>query len=172
MSNMVLEKIIAEYIDSLSYVKSIDGFLVKTTTLVIELEDLCRDNTCSVEEYLYKVLTDQRVEKYLKSYACYLDNIVDAVKRDPRHKKIRKYLDILVKALSSYECRPGYGMEISVETPSALWVKEYREKEIPVSTKKPLLKSRIRRLSAEEMIISMFYASIILFIIYLILNVF
>ena len=167
-----LKRIIADYVDSLSYVKSIDGFLIKTTTLVYMIEDLCRNARCDPGEVLERVLGSPEVRRYLSIYSCYRDNIVGLISTDPRHKKLRKYVEVLGKALSSAECRGDmYHMEVSVETPPAVWAKE--KASIPVIYEERPRRRLLRRpRDPEGIIIGIWTISIILFILYIILGFF
>ncbi len=165
-----LNRIIADYVDSLSYVKSIDGFLIKTTTLVYMIEDLCRNARCDPGDVLARVLGSPNVRRYLSIYSCYRDNIINQIISDPRHKKLRKYIEVIGEALSSVECRGDmYHMKISVETPPAVWAKE--EAGIPV-----VYESRPRKRvfrpprDPESIIIGIWTISIILFILYFLLG--
>ena len=166
------DRFVEEYADRLSYVRSIDGFLVKTSTLILELEDLCKDGGCDPAEYLRRILSDQRVGKYLMSFSCYTDTIIHLVSSDPRHRKLRKYLDIIVDALNKYGCSSGFRAEISVETPPALWVKESRigAGERYVERVRPVRRKPSRGRDPEDIVVSLFYISIISLIAYVLIR--
>ncbi len=123
----MIEKYASELRDSLTYVRSIDGFLIKLGTLVIELEDLCRDSGCSVGDYLGNILSHDLLRDTLGRFSCYVDDIVESINNDPRHKILRKYIDVIRGALTNIPCRREFMVEKT--TPPALWLKESRERE-------------------------------------------
>jgi hypothetical protein len=129
----MIEKYVVELRDSLMYVRSIDGFLIKLGTLVIELEDLCRDSSCSVEDYLRSILGNELLRDVLGRFSCYIDDIIESINNDPRHKTLRKYTDVIRDVLTNIPCRKG--VEVEKTTPPALWFKESREREEGVKVK-------------------------------------
>ncbi len=173
-----LDDIVKNYIDSLSYVKSIDGFLIKTTTMVYNVEDYCRLAGCDPVETVERVLSDERVKKYLVAFSCYRDNIVSQINSDPRYKKLRRYTSILSSVLGSLECRgEAAHASIAVETPPALWVKEEAEGKasprrsfevLPPST---LIESKRNSESiVEKILLGLLVLSIILIILYFLIG--
>jgi hypothetical protein len=166
-----VDQLISDYITGLSYVKSVDGFLIKTSTLIYGIEDYCSKAGCDPSSLLEDILRRDHVRKYLKAFACYRDNILSSISSDPRYKNIRKYEEIIRKVLSEIECEGTVSAEISVETPPALWVKEAHET-IPKGRPSPRMgPHRItspQRVS--QILLGLLVASIILFIIYLLLG--
>jgi hypothetical protein len=129
----MIEKYVSEFRDSLMYVRSIDGFLIKLGTLVMELEDLCRDGGCSVEDHLRGILGNELLREVLGKFSCYLDDIVESINNDPRHKALRKYIGVIKEVLASIPCKRE--AEVEKTTPPALWLKESREREEGVRIK-------------------------------------
>ncbi len=176
-----LEEITASYINSLSYVKSIDGFLIKTTTMVYNVEEYCRVMGCDPVETVRDILMDPRVRRFLTPFSCYRDNISSQVSSDPRYKKLRKYLDAILGVLETLECkgRWTYHSEIIVETPPALWYKESREAEERSTGARPpgaVLSPRPHRLKVvepgvvEKVLLGMMILSLILIIMYFLMG--
>ncbi|MCD6301143.1 MAG: hypothetical protein J7L82_03630, partial [Staphylothermus sp.] len=128
-SGYFAEKYVDELDYALSYIHSIDGFLVKLGTIVHELEDICKDSEeCNVHSIIKEILMHPKLRKSLSSFSCYTGEIVEMINSDPRHKVLRKYVNILKESLEQIECvKKGRG--VSVHTPEALWVKERKEKE-------------------------------------------
>ncbi|ADI31715.1 hypothetical protein [Staphylothermus hellenicus] len=168
MSSYIVEKYVVELADSLSYVRSIDGFLVKLGTIVVSLEDDCRNiSNCDPAVLLENILMHEKLSRYLSRFSCYLEDIVDAINSDPRHKVLRKYIGVLRGVLERIKCVESPGIQKT--TPPALWVKEYREQMRPVKPVHKLsLYFRLKK-NTESSLTMILLLSIILYVISLII---
>ena len=123
------EDIVKYFVDSVSYVRSVDGFLVKLGSTIYAIEDRCREPSCDTRGAVKAFLDNRAVEQRLARLKCHWDMARDLITSDPRHAVLRKYLDLLDEKMSSLECvSPG---SLVSETPDALWRKEALEKEAP-----------------------------------------
>jgi len=131
---LLIESYIREYIvslkNSLTYIRSIDGFLVKIGSIIYDLEDKCRDKTCDPKKLLKEILSAKELRSYLSRFSCYRDEIFEKINSDPRHKNLRRYFEVLKETLESIECT-GEG-EVILETPPATWAKERIEPRIVI----------------------------------------
>ncbi|MET1160353.1 MAG: hypothetical protein ABWW65_05275 [Thermoprotei archaeon] len=153
---------------TLSYVRSIDGFLVKIGGFVYELEDMCRDGGCDPRLILEEVLSSSELYDSLARFSCYRSEIINAITSDPRHKILRKYLDVIHKVLSNIECRGEE--QVVVTTPEATWVKEKREEVIiPVSRQQTRHKIPVGLRDPWDIVKILLIISIVSFIVVLIL---
>ncbi len=135
-----IEKYVDELGTALSYIHSIDGFLIKLGTVVHELEEMCRDNEeCSTVSIIREILKHPELRKRLSRFSCYTGEIIEIINSDPRHKILRKYVDVIRECLEDIECVEE-NKGVTVYTPEALWVKEKKEKEYFVETKTKVLK--------------------------------
>ncbi|WP_244372447.1 hypothetical protein [Staphylothermus marinus] len=166
--NYMVEKFVVELADSLSYIRSIDGFLVKLGTIVVSLEDECREiSNCDPAVLLENILMHEKLSRYLSRFSCYIDDIVDSINSDPRHKVLRKYTDVLRSVLERIKCVES--TEIEKTTPPALWVKEYKEQTRQVKPiHRPVLRFKLN-INTESILTMILLASIILYIISLII---
>ena len=114
--------------NSITYIRSVDGFLVKLGSIVYEIEGICQDGTCDPVEVFKQVLYDDELVNVLKRFSCYKEEIRSAIERDPRHKILRKYVSIICERLGSIECVREESLETL--TPPPTWFKEYREKPV------------------------------------------
>ncbi len=151
---------------SLSYVKSLDGFLVKLDSIVYELEDICRREGCDPVSLFRNIISSNELREVLSRFSCYRGEIIESIRNDPRHRILRKYLDILSNVLENIECVEEGSIETVV--PPATWVKEEGERIVvePVETS---IRVRYRRWSVDSIGKLLLLVSIVLFIITLIL---
>lgn len=124
MSDPFIRQLVIDFRDSLSYVRTVDGFLIKLGSLILRIEDYCSNGACDPEEFLDNILRSVELKKYLERFSCFRGDIYEAVMSDPRHKKIRKYLNVLRRVLEEIKCVPSEATDIVPVTPPALWVKE------------------------------------------------
>ena len=139
-NSFYIEKYVDELGYALSYIHSIDGFLIKLGTVAHELEETCRDNEeCSTASIIREILKHPKLRKKLSHFSCYTGEIIKIINTDPRHKILRKYVDVIKECLEHIECVEE-DKGVTVYTPEALWVKERKEKEYFVKTKTKISK--------------------------------
>lgn len=165
MDNYTIKRYVAELADSLTYVRSIDGFLIKLGTIVLSLEDECRGTSnCDPSILLKNILQHDKVSRNLSRFSCYVEEIINTIMRDPRHKVMRKYIDILRDVLEKITCVES--PEVERVTPPALWLKEHEEH---VQRTRATYK-RIRRLSFKGSVESVLKIGIIVSVLLYILS--
>lgn len=101
--------------EELRYSKSIDGYLVKLSSLVYDLEDYCYGDVENARKLFEKALTHPSIVSELGALSCYRDVVEASIQRDPRMKKLRDYADILAKVLSEIPCRAEKQLSVSRE---------------------------------------------------------
>jgi len=169
MSNSVVRQLAIDFRDSLSYVRTVDGFLIKLGSLILRIEDHCSNGACDPEELLNDVLRSAELKKYLEKFSCFKGDIYEAVMSDPRHKKIRKYLDVLRGVLEEIECVHSEAVDIVPVTPPALWVKERAEEKYargPIE----IIHESVRWLNLEKVLIILLISAAIIFLLSIILR--
>lgn len=118
--------LIDEYIEklrsSVNYIKTIDGFLVKLSSIVYDIEDKCSSGLCDSINLFSKLMYSDELVSVFSRFSCYIGEIESIVRKDPRHRILRKYLSILVNRLSSLECIED--KEYDTLTPVPTWLKE------------------------------------------------
>jgi len=120
-----VEKYVEQLKASFSYAKSVDTFLVKLGSVAYEIESSCTSSSCDSREVFKAVIYSGELAEYFKKLACYKSEVLERVISDPRHKILRKYLDIIENRLNTLECASEAGVEPL--TPLATWVKEHYE---------------------------------------------
>ena len=89
--------------------RSVDGYLTVLGTLVSRIEALFRDRSAEVFE---KVLNCEEVITAIAPLADYLPQVKFLMMRDPRHAKLRTYLDALVSYLQRSPVRVRRELEL------------------------------------------------------------
>ncbi|MEM1612500.1 MAG: hypothetical protein QXH02_03995 [Desulfurococcaceae archaeon] len=127
--------------EELRHSKSIDGYLVKLSSLVYDLEDYCYGNVERARELFEKTLKHPLIANELRALSCYRDVVEASIQRDPRIKKLREYADILARILSEIPCREEKRLSISREATFRVEEAETRKEEKAVvrSTRRTLL---------------------------------
>jgi len=97
------------------YVKSVDGYLVKLSSLAYDIEEYCYGDVDRARELFEKALRHPLVMSELKTLSCYKDVVEANIQRDPRVKKLREYSSVLFKVLSEIPCREGKPLSVSRE---------------------------------------------------------
>lgn len=143
MINEIEEKL-KIFLSELKYVKSIDGYMVKLSTLVYDLENIClNDDNCTREKLKY-VLKHPLVVKELSNLVCYKDEVLSAVEFNPRFKNLRKYNDVFVDILGTTKCAEGKELERTRDATFRIEHEEVgvensvRSRKIDTMLKKPL----------------------------------
>ncbi len=131
---MVDEDIVRRFITEVSYVRTVDGFLVKLGSTFYLIEDLCRGPGCDPEEAIREFLGHPLVRQRLARLRCHWDVARGLITSDPRHMVIRKYINLLEDAMAEIKCVNPEALR--VEVPDALWRKEWVEKEIGAGEKR------------------------------------
>ncbi|MEM1628049.1 MAG: hypothetical protein QXP02_03855 [Desulfurococcaceae archaeon] len=103
MINEIEEKM-KVFVSELKYVKSIDGYMVKLSTLVYDLENTCLGDYDCVKDKLIYVLRHPFVAKELSNLACYKDEILNTIETNPRFKNLRKYINVVEEAMKDIQC--------------------------------------------------------------------
>ncbi len=111
--------------NAFTYIRSIDGFLIKIGSIVYELENQCRNGSCDPMEVFKKIIFDRELEENLSRFACYKEEIYNAIISDPRHKILRRYITVLMERLNSLKCVEEKPVETL--TPPSTWFKESHE---------------------------------------------
>ncbi|RLG81173.1 MAG: hypothetical protein DRO13_01850 [Thermoprotei archaeon] len=118
----IYEKYLGYLKDSLSYVRSIDGFLVKLSNVVYDLEEYCDKDVCDPVEVVKAILSSKELALHISRLSCHKDLVYSAIANDPRHRVLRKYLDVIRSILDSSECSDANALETHVYP--ATWAKE------------------------------------------------
>lgn len=131
--------------EELRYSKSVDGYLVKLSSLVYDLEDYYGD-VKKARELFEKILKHPLIVNELKALSCYKDVVEAGIQRDPRIKKLREYADILTRTLSEIPCKEEKQLSISREA-------TFRVEEVEVRReKRPLVKTTRRTLLVKTLV--------------------
>jgi len=156
------EKLVAE----LDYVRSIDGLLVKLSTIVYDLSEHCNGRAECVSRMLEALLRDQRVSRSLSRFSCFPDEVSALASSNPRFKVLKPYIGLIEGVLKSIECRGG--VVEKTREPTFRLEEEY----IPVRVvKRPRRRSARRRLVSTSRIVYLALAAIgILIALYILLN--
>ncbi len=163
MNESSVRRFAIDFRDSLSYVRTVDGFLIKLGSLILKIEDYCSGGSCDPEELLNDVLRSAELRKYLGKFSCFKGDIYEAVMSDPRHKKIRKYLGVLRGVLEEIECVPSEADDIVPVTPPALWVKE-RAEEKRARGPIEIIHEGVRGLDVEKVLIFLLIGAAVIFL--------
>lgn len=115
--------------EELRYSKSVDGYLVKLTSLVYDLEDYCYGDVKKTRELFEKILEHPLIVNELKALSCYRDVVEANIQRDPRIKKLREYADVLIRTLSEVPCKEEKQLSISREATFRVEEVEVRKEE-------------------------------------------
>lgn len=144
MSHTYIDKLIKYFVEEVRYGRSIDWYLIKLSSTVSSIEDLCRNNVCDPRELFKDFINDYRVRNSLKPLACNKDVVEKNVLENPRFRNLRKYLEMLVEVLNSIECsrEEARGVE-TIERP-ATWRLE-SEEYISRKREKEILLRKLRR---------------------------
>lgn len=145
--------------DSLTYVRSIDGFLVKLVSIIYEVEDYCDKYSCDSIGVFKSILMDESLDRVLSRFSCYLGEIVEAINTDPRHKILRKYIEVIKETLGSKKCVEEGVVETF--TPQATWIKERAETIVVEPTE---IRVKHRRFGVYGVLKIMLFISILLLI--------
>ncbi len=167
MSHTYLDKMIKYFVEEVRYGHSIDWYLIKLSSTVSSIEDLCRNNVCDPRELFKDFINDYRIRDSLKPLACNKDVVEKNVLENPRFRNLRKYLEMLVEVLNSIECsgEEARGVE-TIERP-ATWRLESEDYISRKQEREVLLKKlRKKRFSvASDIGFKITLASLIMFVI-------
>jgi len=158
--------------NAFTYIRSVDGFLIKIGSIVYELENQCRNGSCDPMEVFKRIIFDRELEENLSRFACYKEEIYNAIMGDPRHKILRRYITVLMERLNSLKCVEEKPIETL--TPPSTWFKESHEPILIPRKERGRISNigfmwKIEKMDLEYLIKILLIASIILFIISLIL---
>ena len=110
-----LDERIRSLAEELKYVKSVDSYLIKLSSLVYDLEDYSYGDEKATREMLEKALRNPLLVERLKPLSCYVDVVEASILGDPRMKKLRGYVDVIVKVLSEIPCKEEKPLVVSRE---------------------------------------------------------
>ncbi len=116
-----VERLVERFIYEVSYGRSIDWYLVKLSSIVYEIEDLCRYGECDPEVLFKDFLSDKRVRKALEPLACYRDDVLAFITSNPRFRNLRRYTRVIEGFLAGLPCT---AKELEVVPRPATWVIE------------------------------------------------
>ncbi len=165
-----LEERVKAVAGELGYVKTVDGFLVKLSTLLYEITNECFGNPECARGLFEKALKHPLLARELSRLSCYADAVKKTVEADPRFRDLRTYSDVLLGVLASLECR-GEALEFSRDATFRIVEKEELERRevIEERAKKPLLlKPRKRYLT--YFVIGLVAAAVLLIAILLVVS--
>lgn len=109
--NFWLEEVVKKVSGELKYVRSVDGFLVKLSTLLYDIVDECAGDVSCSRSNFERALRHTVLRNELSRLSCHRDVAIKIVSEDPRFKSLRSYLDIFESALEEIECSEG-GLEV------------------------------------------------------------
>ena len=107
MEDLVLERIVENFISGVEYARTLYWYLAKLGSLVFSIrEDYCNGNDDCTERTLLKLSksSDPRLRKALEPLSCYWGEIEERVMNDARFKGLRRYLPVLAQIASSIQC--------------------------------------------------------------------
>lgn len=116
------DRFVEYLVEASTYVRSVDGFLVKLGSVIVEIEEYCKLSNCSPHVLLGEILSDDRLNKLLDRLSCYKDNVVRLITTDPRHRRLRDYLNVVTQSLEKHRCIEEESL--SPQTPPPTWFKE------------------------------------------------
>lgn len=105
----------------LRYVRSVDGFLVKLSTLLYDVSGECAGDSSCTRACFEKALRHPVLEKELSRLSCYKDVAFKMIAEDPRFKSLRNYIDVLRRALDETMCS---GTEMDVYREATFRIEE------------------------------------------------
>lgn len=115
----------------LRYVKSVDGFLVKLSSLIYDISDECLGEEKCIRMYFEKALVHPLLRQQLERLACYTDVVEKLVLGDPRFKVLRNHLETLLSTLRELKCTEP-GLEIAREATFRIERAEEKAEKVPV----------------------------------------
>lgn len=153
--------------EELRYSKSVDGYLVKLSSLVYDLEDYCYGDVKKARELLEKILKHPLIVNELKALSCYRDVVEASIQRDPRIKKLREYADILTRTLTEVPCKEEKQLSISREATFRVEEVEVRkgEKVAVQTTRRTLLVKTLITIGVVLLIVALVLMLLRIFII-------
>lgn len=94
-------RLVNSFVNDVSYVRSIDGLLIKFGSLISSIKKLAFSlDYTSTKQIFRRILFNEKVLKSLSSFSDYADVIRIMVKTDPRHLSLRDYVDGITDALN------------------------------------------------------------------------
>lgn len=107
---------IEKFLSGISGVRSIDGYLIKLTSLIQMVLESYRGNT----RVISYVLSCREVIKALEPLAYYIDEVTTLITKDPRHKPLRPYLSLIISTLTKILHTTTSKKELEIVRPS-IW---------------------------------------------------
>lgn len=151
--------------EELRYSKSVDGYLVKLSSLVYDLEDYCYGDVKKARELFEKILKHPLIVNELKTLSCYRDVVEASIQRDPRIKKLREYVDILIRTLSEIPCKEEKQLSISREA-------TFRVEEVEVRKEKKAAVRAARKTLLVKTLVAVGVALLIVALVLMLLRIF
>jgi len=85
----------------LRYASSVEWYLIKLSTLVLELRSICSDSSSCIRNALLSILDHDGVKRYMSILARYRDSVVKLIDSDPRFRNLREYRELLYEYLGA-----------------------------------------------------------------------
>lgn len=126
---MIPNSIVKKFLSGVETCRSVDCVLVKLSSAVYEIEDFVhgfpvRGNTSDlVHHFLYRY----SVQRVLASLGVYREYVLEKIYGDVRFKNLRKYANIIMKAIDDASRNYVGTLHISNYERPALWQIEYQE---------------------------------------------
>jgi len=111
MDDTILFKLTENLVNELRYVSTIDWYLMKLSSLVLKLKDLCNRNSICIQNSLMRVLNSEKIKRCMSILTRYRGNVMKLIYTDPRFKNLREYSNLIDGYLGSLSLQ-GYEQPI------------------------------------------------------------
>lgn len=98
---LILEPAMRKFVEEANHLSSVDGYLVKLETLILQVEDLSSYGKYDPKVVFKKMLSCRELVESLQPLSNYISDVEHLVAHDIRHKLLRPYLETLLEALRS-----------------------------------------------------------------------
>jgi len=154
----MLEPYIERLEFELSYARSVEWYLIKLSSLVMELKDLCflqsslgiSESTC-VEDLLKTALNNERIKRHMAQLKNNTEVFLESIDHDPRFRNLKPYRALLSSYLASLppppprrEKPPGTAKLYELEEEEELYVPVYKSEKPTHTTYKHFEPEEIR----------------------------
>lgn len=109
-------RLVNNFVFDVSYVRSVDGLLIKFGSLISEIWRLTHPfDDASARQLLSRVLLSERVLKALSPFSDHVNELKFMVESDPRHRLLRSYISDIVNAMNEAKKHRGLDSRRTVE---------------------------------------------------------